>query len=95
MAAKVALAVVTCLLLVSAGGGILLVPALVPLHVWAARCSSPAGRALWSLPGGLGLGAAAWAGVYTAMGERQPLIWAVPIAVAAASSAALWRVASR
>jgi hypothetical protein len=79
---KVALAVVSLLLAASMGGGFLLLPALVPLHIWAARRSGPLGRWLWS---GLPVMTAAmttWALVYVAAGEVRPWIWLGPLIAA-------------
>ena len=76
--AKVVLAAITVLLLGSAGGGFLLLPALAPLHVWAGRRSGPGGRVGWSVAPGMGVGMTAWALLYRAAGEVQPLIWLAP-----------------
>lgn len=77
-ASKVALAAVTLLLMASMGGGFLLLPLLVPLHIWAARTSGPVGRVMWSLLPGAAAGMVAWAAVYVTLGETQPFIWLIP-----------------
>lgn len=79
---KVILAAVTLLLMASMGGGFLLLPLLVPLHIWAARTSGPIGRHLWSLLPGATAGMIVWAAVYVTLGEVQPFIWLVPMASA-------------
>jgi hypothetical protein len=76
---KVALAAVSLLLAASMGGGFLLLPLLIPLHLWAARRSGRVGRVGWSLLPGLAVGMVVWAGVYTAVGEAKPAIWLVPV----------------
>ena len=75
---KVLLAVLTILLMASMGGGFLLLPVLVPLHVWAARTSGPVGRALWSVGPMAAVALLLWALVYITLGEAKPAIWAVP-----------------
>jgi hypothetical protein len=90
--AKVALAAVSVLLLVSMGGQMLL-PILLPAYLWAARTSGPIGRALWVSPFGIGFGVIAWAGVYTVVGEAKPAIWLLPLGVTVAATIPLWRVA--
>ena len=91
MAARtVALGSATAVLLASQAG-FLLVPLLIPLHVWAARHSGPAGSIGWGAAAGLGAGMVAWAAVYVAVGERQPSIWLAPLAVAVAVTAAVAR----
>jgi len=79
---KVALAVVSVLSLLSMGGGFLLLPLLVPLHVWAARRSGPVGRVLWSSLPVAATGMVAWATVYLTVGESQPWIWLIPVGAA-------------
>ena len=87
---KVALAAVSLVLLASMGGGFLLVPALVPAHVWAARRSGPVGRVLWSILPIVTAGMVVWAITYVASGgETQPLIWLVPVLAAAATAATM------
>ncbi|MEA3056085.1 MAG: hypothetical protein QOD30_1517 [Actinomycetota bacterium] len=78
-AAKAALAVVTVVLLLSQIG-FLLVPILLPAHVWAARRSGSLGRVGWSVLPAAGLATAAWAAVYVTAGEPKPAIWLVPLA---------------
>ncbi|MFN2505031.1 MAG: hypothetical protein ABR540_12555 [Acidimicrobiales bacterium] len=73
-----ALAGVTLLLLASAGGGFVLVPALLPLHLWAAHRSGRFGQAAWALAVGAGVAMATWLTVYRVAGETQPLIWLLP-----------------
>ena len=78
-AVKVGLAAVSLLLAASMGGGFLLLPLLIPLHLWAARRSGRVGRVGWSLLPALAVGMVTWAGVYTAVGEAKPAIWLVPL----------------
>jgi hypothetical protein len=92
-AAKVVLAVVTVVLLLSQIG--LLVPLLLPAHVWAARRSGPVGRIGWSLPPAAGLATAAWAVVYVTIGEAKPVIWLVPLVALVAAFALVRRFVSR
>lgn len=83
--AKIALAVVTLLLMASMGGGFLLLPLLVPFHLWAARTSGPIGTVLWSFLPGVTAGMVMWAAVYVSVGEATPFIWLVPMLAAAAA----------
>jgi hypothetical protein len=78
-AAKVVLAVVTIVLLLSQIG-FLLVPVLLPAHVWAARRSGRIGRVGWSFLPAVGLATAAWGALYLTVGESKPAIWLVPLA---------------
>ncbi|MFP5319420.1 MAG: hypothetical protein ACLGI2_14150 [Acidimicrobiia bacterium] len=87
---RVALAGLTGLLLLS-WAAFLLLPLLLPLHVWAARRSTRAGAVCWGAAAGLGAGMVAWAGVYGALGERQPFIWLLPLALAATVTALVAR----
>lgn len=82
---KVVLGALTLLLMASMGGGFVLLPLLVPLHIWAARTSGPVGRLLWSLLPGATAGMLVWAAVYVTLGEIQPFIWLVPMASAGAA----------
>lgn len=84
MAAKVVLSAGTLLCLSSMGGLFLLTPLLLPWLWWAARRSRLAGRIWFGILGAAGMGLTAWAGVYTAVGEAEPVIWAVPLSVMAA-----------
>jgi hypothetical protein len=88
--AKVALAVVTLVLLISQVGFII-VPLLMPAHIWAARTSSRLGRVLWTLLPSLGLAFLAWATIYVSVGEAKPTIWLVPVLALVAAWAALVR----
>ena len=81
--AKGALAVVTLVLMASMGGGFLLLPLLVPFHLWAARTSGSIGRIVWSLLPGVTAGMVVWAAVYVSVGEAKPFIWLVPMLAAA------------
>jgi hypothetical protein len=76
-----AVAVLTVLLLLSMGGGFVLLPLLIPFHVWAARRSRSIGRVLWSIPAVLVAGEVAWAVTYLAVGEARPWTWLVPVAL--------------
>ena len=89
---KTALALVSSLLLLSMGGGFLVLALLIPLHVWAARRSGPVGRVLWSFFPVAATGMVAWATVYLAVGERKPWIWLVPIAAAIGAVAGMARL---
>jgi hypothetical protein len=89
---KAALAVVSVVLLLSMGGGFLLLPLLIPAHVWAARRSGPIGRVLWSALPVAAAGMVVWALVYVSVGESRPAIWLLPalacvVAVVAVASA--------
>ena len=75
---KIVLAVVSVLSMLSMGGGFLLLPLLIPLHVWAARRSGPTGRVLWSMLPVAATGMVAWAIVYVTAGESKPWIWLLP-----------------
>jgi hypothetical protein len=86
---KVALAAVSLLLAASMGGGFLLLPLLIPLHLWAARRSGRVGRVGWSLLPALAVGMVVWASVYTAVGEAKPAIWLVPVLASALALAVL------
>jgi hypothetical protein len=93
--ARIGLGAVTVLLLVSQAGALVL-PALVPLHLWAARSSpSPAGRSGWCLAVALTAATVSWALVYVGMGERQPLIWLGPLVAALAGFGAAFRWSGR
>ena len=78
-----ALFAVTVVLLLSQVG-FLVVPLLLPLHVWAARRSGTLGRVGWSFLPAAGLATSAWAVVYITVGEVQPMIWLIPAVVFAA-----------
>lgn len=89
---KAALAALSIVLLLSMGGGFLLLPLLVPLHVWAARSSGSLGRVGWSVFPVAASGACVWALVYVAAGEAQPWIWLVPTVAACAAGVAMVRL---
>jgi hypothetical protein len=89
-ATKALLVVPTVLLIVSMGGQLLL-PILLPLHHWAAKSASRAGRVGWALPAGVAGGTYAWLVVYQAAGEPQPAIWLAPLLVAVIATALMWR----
>lgn len=89
------LATATLLLFASMGGGFLLLPALIPAHVWAARRSGRFGRLGWSLLPAAGLGMVTWAGVYVAIGESKPAIWLLPALVVVAALVVLVRTTAR
>jgi hypothetical protein len=91
---KVALAAVTLLLMASMGGGFLLLPLLIPMHIWAARRSRTFGRVAWSLLPTVAVGTAAWAAVYVAVGEAKPAIWLLPLSACALAVAMLPAVTS-
>jgi hypothetical protein len=91
--AKVTLGVGTGVLLLSQGGVFIVVPLLLPAHLWAARTSNRAGRLLWTLLPSLGLASVAWATIYLTVGEDRPTIWLVPLLTLGASWAGLARVA--
>lgn len=92
--ARWGLAAVTLLLMASMGGGFLLLPALIPAHVWAARRSGRAGRIGWSVLPAASLAMVAWAAAYVTVGESQPAIWLLPAFVLVASLAAVARFAA-
>lgn len=75
------LAIVTLILMASMGGGFLLLPVLIPAHLWAARRSGSLGRVGWSLLPAASLAMVVWAGVYVSIGESKPAIWLVPLLV--------------
>lgn len=80
---EVLLASVTLVLLASVGGaGAVAAPVLLPVQWLVARNGGRARRAFWTLLAALTAGEAAWALTYVAAGEREPLIWLVPLAVA-------------
>lgn len=72
--AKWVLAVVTFLLMASMGGGFLLLPLLIPAHVWAARRSGRVGHVGWSLLPAVSVAMVTWAAVYLLAGEPKPII---------------------
>jgi hypothetical protein len=83
--AKALLAGASLVLLASMGGGFLLLPALVPLHLLAARNSGRVGRVLWCVFPVATAGMVAWALTYVAVHEARPAIWLVPILSAGAA----------
>lgn len=91
--ARWVLGIVTVMLMASMGGGFLLLPVLVPAHVWAARRSGSLGRVGWSLLPAASVAMVAWALVYVAVGESKPTIWLVPMLALAATFALLERLA--
>jgi len=91
--AKVVLAMVTLVLIGSMGGQMLL-PILLPAHLWAARSSGAVGRVLWSLPLGIGVGVMVWALTYTLVGEVQPAIWLAPLLAGVLAAGGIWSVAA-
>lgn len=76
--ARWALAIATLLLMASMGGGFLLLPVLIPAHIWAARWSGRVGRVGWSLLPAASVAILTWAAVYVAVGESEPTIWLLP-----------------
>jgi hypothetical protein len=91
---KTVLALVSLLLMASMGGGFLLLPLLVPMHVWAARRSGRVGRVLWSVLPAAAAGMVTWAATYVTLGEAQPWIWLAPVAAAAAAGVVVHRSAA-
>ncbi len=89
--AKVLLGAVTALLLTSIGGAFIASPALVPLHILAARSSGRVGRACWVGVSGVGVAMAAWAATYLVVGEQKPAVWVVPIIVLAVGTGLILR----
>ena len=79
---KIVLALVSVLSMLSMGGGFLLLPLLIPFHVWAARRSGPVGQVLWSMLPVAAIGMVAWAVVYVTAGESKPWIWLLPVLAA-------------
>jgi hypothetical protein len=90
---KIALAVLTLLLMVSFGGQVL-IPILTPLHVWAANRSGPIGRVLWAVPTALSTAAVGWVMAYELFGEAQPMIWLMPLLAALAGGWVFGRVSA-
>jgi hypothetical protein len=90
-AARWVLGGVTLVLMASMGGGFLLLPLLIPAHIWAASRSGRVGRFGWSLLPAASLGMVAWAAVYFAVGEAKPAIWLVPVLVLVVSLVAIDR----
>ncbi len=88
------LAAVTLLLMASTGGGFLLLPALIPAHVWAARRSGRVGRIGWSVLPAASLAMVAWAAAYVTVGESEPAIWLLPAFVLVATLAVAGRFAA-
>ena len=94
--AKALLLAVTILLMASMGGGyLLLLPLLIPAHVWAARRSGRVGRIVWSLLPAMSVGMVTWAAVYVVVGESEPAIWLVPAIALAAGWGSIVRAAGR
>ena len=77
--ARWVLAIVTLLLMASMGGGFLLLPLLIPAHIWAARRSGRLGQVGWSLLPAVSVAMVTWAGVYLLAGESKPIIWLLPL----------------
>ena len=94
LAVKVALLITTLVLIASMGGGFLLLPLLIPAHIWAARTSIGLGRIGWSLLPAISVGMVTWAFVYLAAGESKPTIWLVPTIAAVATGIAMVRLTS-
>lgn len=90
---KIVTAIASLVLAASMGGGFLLLPLLIPVHVWAARRSGPVGRLGWSLLPTVAVGMAVWAAVYVTAGESEPAIWLIPL-LAMAGAAVLLRSAT-
>jgi hypothetical protein len=82
---------VTFVLMASMGGGFLLLPILVPAHIWAASRSGPTGLVGWSLLPAASLAMLAWAAVYLMVGESKPSIWLVPVLVLVVTLTAVMR----
>jgi hypothetical protein len=93
--ARFVLGGLTLLLMASMGGGFLLLPLLVPGHVWAARRSNPVARIRWSVLPAASLGMVTWAAVYAAVGESKPAIWLLPTLVTIGTLAAVIAFAVR
>ncbi len=89
--ARWSLAAVTLLLMASMGGGFLLLPALIPAHVWAARRSGRVGRIGWSVLPAASVAMVAWAAVYVTVRESEPAIWLLPAFVLVATFAVVAR----
>ena len=87
-----AILVGTVLLLVSMGGAIQAAPVLLPLLWWAARTIGRGVRLLGATLAAVVVGEVTWAGVYLAVGEQQPYIWAPP---ALAAAVTLWLITTR
>jgi len=83
---------VTLLLMASMGGGFLLLPLLIPGHLWAARRSGRVGKVGWSILPAVSLGMVTWAGVYATAGEPKPAIWLLPTVVAVGALVLLARM---
>jgi hypothetical protein len=94
VAAKVVLGAVTALLFSSIGGAFVALPALVPLHVLAARSSGRFGRAAWCSVSGTGMAMAAWAATYLLVGEHKPVIWLAPLIVLAVGTTFVYRLSA-
>jgi len=77
--ARWTLGIVTLLLMASMGGGFLLLPLLIPAHVWAARRSGRVGRVGWSVLPAISVAMVSWAAVYVVAGEAEPIIWLLPL----------------
>lgn len=92
---KTALAAVSLLLVASMGGGFLLLPIVVPLHVWAARTSGPTGRVLWPIFPVTAAVMSVWALTYVAAGEAKPAIWLLPLLAGTAATLAMRRLTLR
>ena len=78
----------------SMGGGFLLLPLLIPGHLWAARRSGWLGRVAWSLLPAASVGMSVWAAIYVAVGEAKPAIWLLPVVASAAALFAIHRLLS-
>lgn len=87
---KVVLAAVSLLFAISQVG-VLVLPLLVPAHLWAARRSGPVGRAAWSLFPMIAVGLIVWAAVYISVGESKPTIWLLPVSAMVISACVLPR----
>jgi hypothetical protein len=74
-----------CLALVTSigGAGIVAAPVTLPLLWVAGRYAKPLGRAALNVVAVVTAGELGWALAYATTGEHSPLIWAVPLAMAA------------
>lgn len=88
------LVAVPTILLMGSFGGQLLIPVLIPLHLWSAKRSGPIGRVLWAIPAAASAAVFGWIVAYELVGESQPLIWLIPLVMSIGGGYALWRAAA-
>ncbi len=73
--------------MLSIGGGFFATPLLIPAQWWAARRASGPMRLLWTALASLLAAEMTWGITFVAVGEREPVIWLLPLAAGLATMA--------